>query len=309
MRRVLVTGAAGFIGSHTARTLHELGHTVLGIDNFNDYYDPSFKQENSQGLTIQNIDITDPALEHVFATFKPEVIIHLAARAGVRPSILAPQDYVNTNVAGTTHLLSLAVKHNIKNFVFGSSSSVYGERTGPFSEEDRVDNPISPYAATKKAGEEMCATFHHLYDLNCVCLRFFTVYGERGRPDMAIYKFTENILKEKPITMFGDGTSSRDYTYVGDIVQGIIASMDQEGYEIINLGGSNPIELRALISLIGELCCKEPQIKQEPMQQGDVSTTFADISKAKRLLEYTPNVAIKEGLQRFVTWFKQIRQG
>ena len=312
--KILVTGGAGFIGSHVCDRLLSLGHDVVCVDDFNDYYDPDFKERNiKQALknskyTLYRADITDlSTLKDIFAREKPEKIIHLAARAGVRYSISHPELYVRVNVLGTLNLLELAKEYKIKSFVFGSSSSVYGaNKKVPFSEEDRVDDPISPYAATKKAAEELCHAYHHLYGLKITCLRFFTVYGPRGRPDMVIYLFSKAITDGKPIKRFGNGKTKRDYTFISDIVDGIIAALDKElDFEIVNLGDSNTVELNYLISLIENAIGKKAKIEQSPLQPGDVPITYADISKAKKLLKYEPKVKIEQGIPLFVEWFNK----
>jgi UDP-glucuronate 4-epimerase len=231
--------------------------------------------------------------------------VHLAARAGVRPSIKDPVLYEQTNILGTLNLLELARDNKTSNFVFGSSSSVYGKNKNiPFCENDRTDNPISPYAATKKAGEVLCHTYHYLYNLNITCLRFFTVYGPRGRPDMAPYLFTDKIYRGEPITMFGDGKSKRDYTYIKDIVSGILAAVDaNHSFEIINLGNSQTVELKKFINIIEELLKKKAVINQEEMPKGDVPVTYADLSKANKLLQYSPQTDIKQGMREFISWY------
>jgi UDP-glucuronate 4-epimerase len=309
---ILLTGGAGFIGSWTVEELLKLGHRIFCIDNFNDYYDPKQKEANvkpflnNPNFKLYRIDIRDyETLKKIFLENKVDKIIHLAAMAGVRNSILNPKLYYDVNINGTLNVLELAKEFNIKNVVFASSSSVYGNNKKiPFSETDNVDNPISPYAASKKGGELLCYTYHHLYNMNVVCLRFFTVYGPRGRPDMAPYKFTKLIMEGKPIEVYGDGTTKRDYTYVTDIVSGIISALDIKGYEIINLGNNNPIELKYFISIIEKNTkIKAKQVKK-PMQPGDVNITYADIRKAKKLLKYNPKVPIEEGLKRLVEWYK-----
>ena len=274
--RILPTGGAGFIGSHTLDALIGLGHTVVVIDDFNDYYNPVFKAENiaryatDQRVTVYRGSITDlPLLTDIFAKEKINAVIHLAARAGVRPSIADPKLYQEVNVVGTENLLELCKEHEIKKFIFASSSSVYGNQTKiPFSETDPL-YPISPYAETKKSVELMAQSYHLLYGINCIGLRFFTVYGERGRPDMAPYLFTEKILKSQEIQRFGDGTSRRDYTYIADIVTGIIKCLDADlAYEIINLGNNKPITLNEFIATTQKLTGKKAIIKQMPMQPG-----------------------------------------
>ena len=315
MRNVLVTGGAGFIGSHlVARLLAEGAWRVLVVDDFNDFYDPSVKRRNvephagREEFKLHEADIRDrAALEEIFKATRFDVIVHLAARAGVRPSLVEPVLYAETNINGTLNLLELAREHGVRQFVFGSSSSVYGENEKvPFAEEDKVDEPISPYAATKGAGELLCHTYSHLFGLRCVALRFFTVYGARQRPDLAIHKFARLISKGEPIPVFGDGTTRRDYTYVDDIIAGVRAAMDYEAsdYEVFNLGESRTVELRELIALIEKELGREAVIDRKPLQPGDVPQTFADISKARRMLGYDPRTPIEEGIRRFVEWFK-----
>lgn len=311
--RVLITGAAGFIGSHVTEQLLERGATVLGIDNFNRFYDPAIKRSNiaaslkNTRFTLETADITDaPAMAQIFAAFKPDRVVHLAAWAGVRPSIEQPALYQKVNIEGTTNLLECCRQSGVKHFVFASSSSVYGDRENvPFCETDNVDNPISPYAATKKAGELLCYTYHHLFDISTHCLRFFTVYGPRQRPEMAIAKFTRLLAAGRPITLFGDGTSSRDYTYIDDIVSGVIASTERcDGYRVYNLGESKTIELRQLVDVIAGALGVSPSIEWLPMQPGDVQRTFAEISRARSELDYAPQINIEEGVRRYVAWFR-----
>ncbi|NOZ57684.1 MAG: NAD-dependent epimerase/dehydratase family protein [Calditrichaeota bacterium] len=312
--RILLTGGAGFIGSHLAEKLLERGDQVVCLDNFNDYYDPAVKRRNIAGMlehpayTLVEGDILDEKLlTDVFEANTFDAIVHLAARAGVRPSIQQPLLYEQVNVRGTQLLLEQARAHEVPKFIFASSSSVYGaNKKVPFSETDFVDNPVSPYAATKKAGELICYTYHHLYDISCSCLRFFTVYGPRQRPDMAIHKFTRLIDAGEPVPMFGDGSSRRDYTYIDDVLQGVIQSIDRcEGYEIYNLGESQTIALRDLISKLETLLGKKARIQKLPPQPGDVPITYADISKAREKLGYNPQFPLDEGLERFVRWFKE----
>jgi len=311
--RVLVTGAAGFIGSNLTDRLLAEGHQVLGIDNFNEFYDPKLKTRNLKSakthaeLELVRGDILDRSLlERVFAAFKPERVVHLAAWAGVRPSIAKPAIYQQVNLEGTVNLLERCRHDSVRHFVFASSSSVYGDRREvPFSEEDAVSRPISPYAATKAAGELLCYTWHHLFAINVHCLRFFTVYGPRQRPEMAIHLFTRAIDAGEPITLFGDPASSRDYTYVDDIIDGVMASIERvNGYRIYNLGESKTVPLAHLVELIGEALGKKPIVRRAPAQPGDVSRTFADISRAREELGYDPHVKIEEGVRRFVAWFK-----
>lgn len=307
MKRVLVTGAAGFIGSNLTRHLLDQGNIVVGVDNFDSFYDPQLKLANISNLLKNSNfllcegDIRDSAfIDEVMATHKPDAVVHLAARAGVRPSIEQPVLYYDVNVTGTLVLLEAMRNHGIKNMAFASSSSVYGNnKKTPFAETDNVDNPISPYAATKKADELLCYTYHHLYGFNIFCLRFFTVYGHNQRPEMAIQQFGRLIREGKTITMYGDGTSRRDYTYIDDIVDGITASIERlKGYEIINLGNHDTIALKDLIDLIAKTLGREAIIKQLPLQPGDVNITYADITKASKLLGFQPKHSIQEGLEK-----------
>jgi len=315
---ILVTGGAGFIGGHLCRRLLNDGHRVTAIDNFDPFYPRAIKEEGIDDFprgrfTLIETDIcnTDAILQALHAR-DVDAIVHLAARAGVRPSIEAPMAYEETNVGGTQSMLEVAQQLDIDTFIYGSSSSVYGNNEKvPFSEADPVREPISPYAATKRSGELLAHTFYHLYDITTHCLRFFTVYGPRQRPDLAIHKFARQLLTDQPITMYGDGTSSRDYTYVADIVDGIVSSLrrakdlDEPEYEIINLGGSETTKLKDLISGIGDAMDITPEIKQLPTQPGDVKRTYADISKARELLGYQPDTPIEEGLQKFADWVTQ----
>jgi nucleoside-diphosphate-sugar epimerase len=314
---VCVTGGAGFIGGHLCRRLFRDAHRVTAIDNFDPFYPRAIKEEGiadfpRERFTLIETDIcnTDTILQALHAR-DIDAIVHLAARAGVRPSIEAPMAYERTNVGGTQSMLTVAQELDIDTFLFGSSSSVYGNNDKvPFAEDDPVRHPISPYAATKRSGELLAHTFHHLYDITVHCLRFFTVYGPRQRPDLAIHKFARQLLTDQPITMYGDGTSSRDYTYVADIVDGIVKSLrrakslDEPEYEIINLGGSKTTQLKALISGIAEAMEITPEIERLPEQPGDVKRTYADISKARKLLGYEPDTPIKDGLRKFADWVK-----
>src|SRR5437016_3931169 len=316
MKNILITGGAGFIGSHLVdQLLGEGAWNVTIVDDFNDFYDPSIKRANisahlaNPDFKVIEADLRDrAALERAFANANYDRIAHLGARAGVRPSLKQPQLYVETNINGTLNLLELARAHNVKQFIFGSSSSVYGVNPKvPFSEDDPIFNPISPYAATKAAGELICHTYSHLYGMRIVCLRFFTVYGARQRPDLAIHKFAKLITEGKPIPVFGDGTTRRDYTYIGDIIAGVRATIDydQSNYEVINLGESRTVELHELISLLEKALDRHAEIDRQPPQPGDVPQTFADITKARRLLKYNPQTQIEEGIGKFVEWFRE----
>ena len=316
MKSILVTGGAGFIGSHLVdRLLSEGEWRVSVVDDLNDFYDPAIKRANASSheknsnYQLFKADIRDQAaLRNIFAVNSFDCVVHLAARAGVRPSLDQPQLYAETNINGTLNLLELAREHGIKQFVFGSSSSVYGINAKvPFAEDDPIRQPISPYAATKAAGELLCHTYTHLYGIRCVCLRFFTVYGPRQRPDLAIHKFARLISEGKPIPVFGDGTTRRDYTFIDDIIGGVRAAIDysKTDYEVINLGESRTVELRELISLLEKELGKTAQIDRQPLQPGDVPQTFADIAKARRLLGYNPQTQIEEGIHTFVRWFQR----
>jgi len=309
---ILVTGGAGFIGSHTIKALINKKNRVICIDNFNDYYSPKIKINNIKSLLNNKLfklykgDICDfNRLKKIFEKEKPDIVCHLAARAGVRASIENPFIYEKVNVGGTLNVLELSRMYKVKNIVVASSSSVYGNnKKVPFSENDKTDNPISPYAATKKAAELLAYNYYHLYGLNCTVLRFFTVYGPSGRPDMAPYLFTDAIYKGKVIKKFGDGRSKRDYTFISDIINGILVSLEKKlGFEIINLGNSKPIELNYFINVIENIIGKKAKIQQLPKQSGDVEITCADISKAKKLLNYNPEVTIENGMKIFIDWY------
>ena len=316
MSRLLVTGAAGFIGSHLCEALLTAGHDVAGIDNFDPFYARAVKERNladmcgRRGFRFVEADLVrDPLpLKGV------EAIVHLAARPGVQPSLEDPAAYMETNVTGTARLLDQARRAGIARVVFGSSSSVYGESTpSPFSEDAVADTPISPYAASKRAGELECRVFSHLYGTRVACLRFFTVYGPRQRPDLAIHRFTARILAGQPIQIRGDGSSARDYTYVSDVVDGILAALDwtarsgadgAEPWRVFNLGGGARVRLDRLIALIGAAAGREPVVERGADQPGDVSLTDADLRRSERELGYRPRVGIEEGIRRFVTWYK-----
>lgn len=312
MKTVLVTGGAGFIGSNLCERLLELGYMVINLDNFNDYYNPLIKVKNIR-KAVDNInykvidgDIQDKnLLLAIFNLYSVDIIIHLAALAGVRKSINNPFEYIDIDIKGTVNLLEFARRYNIKKFIFASSSSVYGDNALPFKETDTVISQISPYAAAKQSGELFCSTYNKLYGIPIVCLRFFTVYGPRQRPEMAIHNFTKLISEGKAITIFGNGTTSRDYTYVDDTIDGIITSINFDcSFEIFNLGNSNPTNINYLVNLIEENLGKKALIDYALIQPGDVTHTFADISKAQRLLKYTPKVSIEKGIEEFIKWYK-----
>jgi UDP-glucuronate 4-epimerase len=315
--RLLVTGGAGFIGSHLTRRLLGRGDRVTVLDDFNDFYEPARKRRNvapflaDPAYRLVEGDIRDEALvDRLFAEGRFDAVVHLAARAGVRPSLSEPILYEDVNCIGTLRLLEAAKRHGPQTFVFGSSSSVYGiNEKVPFAESDPVDLPISPYATTKRTGELLCFNYHHLYRINCSCLRFFTVYGPAQRPEMAIHKFTDLIARGKAVPLFGDGSTRRDYTYVDDIVDGIVAALDlAPGFEILNLGGAETTALRDLVSMIAAELEVEPRIDYLPEQPGDVPITYADVTKARRVLGYSPRVPIREGIARFVAWYRQQQQ-
>ncbi len=313
---ILVTGAAGFIGSHVCEHFIKLGHTIIGIDNFDNFYPIEFKKLNlaqlnqSKQFQFHEADIRDSmALNEIFSSQSVDVVIHLAAKAGVRPSIESIAEYYDVNVNGTVSLLESMRQHNVNRMLFASSSSIYGNNSKvPFSETDRVDNPISPYASTKKSGELLCHVYCHLYNFGITCLRFFTVYGPRQRPDLAIHKFTRLIQEGKPVPFYGDGSTSRDYTYIDDIVDGINCSLNHiGGYEIYNLGESKVITLKKMVEVIEETIHVKAILKELPLQQGDVSRTYADISKAKTELGYHPKYEFEAGIKNFVEWYNSIK--
>jgi UDP-glucuronate 4-epimerase len=308
---VLVTGGAGFIGSHTVDRLLKRGFSVTVLDDFNDFYHPGIKRANAAafGAAVRVCvgDIRDRSLvRRIFTEQRFDKVIHLAARAGVRPSIQDPELYISTNINGTFELLEAARQTGVPHFIFASSSSVYGvNQKVPFAETDLIANTISPYAMTKMAGEQLCSNYSHLYGIRCVCLRFFTVYGPRQRPDLAISKFTQLIHEGRPVPRYGDGTTARDYTYAEDIVDGIESSLNYSGsmFEVFNLGGSKTTSLNELISEIESALGRKAVIEDLPLQPGDVPVTFADISKAAQLLGYSPRTPVSEGLPRYVDWY------
>jgi UDP-glucuronate 4-epimerase len=314
--KVLVTGVAGFIGSHLCERLLDDGSQVVGVDNFDDFYDPKIKRRNieqclqNKNFQLIEADIRDSAAMEKTISDGIEIIVHMAARPGVRPSIAKPKLYADVNINGTVVLLEAAKKHKIGKFIFGSSSSVYGNnKKVPFSEEDSVDFPISPYAATKKAGELLCHTYHHLYGISITCLRLFTVYGPRQRPDLAIHKFAKLIEQARPIPVYGDGTMMRDFTYIDDIIDGTTAAMQKcSGFNIYNLGESRPISVNDLITEIEKALGKKAVKEYVPPQPGDVERTFADVTKAVKELGYNPKTTIQTGLEKFVEWLCQNSQ-
>lgn len=308
--KALITGAAGFIGSHLSERLLDSGWTVAGIDNFDDFYDPGIKRRNIRkclehaNFQLIEADVRDNVAMDKVVGDGVKTIVHLAAKAGVRPSIAQPLLYADVNVNGTMVLLEAARKHNVNRFIFASSSSVYGNnKKVPFSEDDNVDFPISPYAATKKAGELICHTYHHLCGMSVTCLRYFTVYGPRQRPDLAVHKFSKLIRQGKPIPVFGDGSMMRDFTYIDDIIDGTTAAMDRcEGFHIYNLGESRPITVNDLITEIEKALGKKAVKEYLPLQPGDVDRTYADVAMAARDLGYKPSTSIQDGLKKFAAW-------
>ena len=314
MSNILVTGGSGFIGSHLSEKLLELGHETICLDNFNDFYDPLIKRKNilkaklNPKYTLIKGDIRDGRLlDQIFTTFEIDTVVHLAALAGVRKSIDNPLEYVDVDIKGSVNLLEQSRIHKINKFIYASTSSVYGLNATPFKEDDEIKSPISPYAAAKQAGELFCHTYHVICGMPIVCLRFFTVYGPRQRPEMAIHYFTRMIDEGKKISIFGDGSSSRDYTYIDDIVNGIVASINLNcAFEIFNLGNSNPIKLNYLIDLIEKKLGKSAHRVYLEMQSGDVEHTYADITKSKAMLGYNPTVSIEEGIERFIDWYRKM---
>ncbi len=309
--KILVTGGAGFIGSNLIQSLIKANHDICCLDDFNDYYDPRIKRENIRefldynSFKVNECDIQDyKKMKEIFRKENFELVVHLAARAGVRPSIAEPDLYNRVNMIGTTHLLDLAKENKVKQFIFGSTSSVYGVNSKvPFSEDDRIDKPISPYSASKIGAEMSCHVYHYLYKLNVTILRFFTVYGPRQRPEMAIHNFAMKILKGEPLPFFGDGSSRRDYTYVDDIVGGILKAIEKNfEYDVFNLGNSKTTSLAELVELLEVTLGKKAVLKRLPMQQGDVPITYADITKSRSVLGYDPKTSIKEGIEKFANW-------
>ncbi len=311
MSKIVVTGGAGFIGSHLCEALLQRDHDVTALDSFDDFYDPRIKRRNLETaaanrlFTLVEGDIRDEGAVDRAIGDDVDVVVHLAARAGVRPSIEQPLLYTDVNVLGTAVLLEACRRHGVGTFIFGSSSSIYGNNEKvPFAESDPADNPISPYAATKKSGELLCHSYHDLYGMAITCLRFFTVYGPRQRPDLAIHKFARLISAGEAIPVFGDGSMMRDFTYIDDIIDGILRSADRAGgYHIYNLGESEPISLSELIARLEETLGRTAIIDRQPLQPGDVDRTFADVSLARQELGYQPSTDLRTGLARFVEWF------
>ena len=310
---ILITGAAGFIGSHTSEKLLSRGHHITGIDNFDPFYPKHFKLRNlegmmgKQGFHFIEGDILDTSfLNKLFNDQPIDVVIHLAARAGIRPSIDRIVAYYETNVNGTVNLLECMRTHGVRNMLFASSSSVYGNNIKtPFSETDPVDHPISPYASTKKSGELLCHVYHHLYQFNITCLRFFTVFGPRQRPDLAIHKFTRLIESGQAVPFFGDGSTARDYTYIEDITDGMECALNRlGGFNLYNLGESRVVSLSELIGVIEQRLAKKAILDKKPQQPGDVQITYADISKAQKEIGYHPTVSLSEGIDQFVNWYQ-----
>ncbi len=311
---ILLTGGAGFIGSHVAKKLLEQGNSLVIVDNFNDYYNVSLKKDRIKeiqkkfNLEVLKVDLSDyKATEKIFKKYKFDKICHLAAQAGVRYSLKNPLAYTSSNIVATVNLFELARKYNVKNFIFGSSSSVYGNNKKiPFSEKDKADFPVSLYGATKKSGEAIAHAYHDLFKINCTVLRFFTVYGPWGRPDMAYFSFTESIIKKRPIKVFNQGKMKRDFTYIDDIVQGTVKAVEKcYPYEVINLGNNKPIELEYFIACIEKAVGKKAIKQYHPFQLGDVSETWTDIKKAKKLLNFKPQISIEQGIGNFVDWYKK----
>jgi len=316
--RILITGAAGFIGSTLADRLLGEGREVVGLDSFDPFYPEAQKLRNLAGalghsaFRLERGDIRDPgAVERVFAAARPEVVVHLAALAGVRPSLERPAEYADVNVTGTSVVLEAAVRHSGPRIVFASSSSVYGEReSGPFRETDPVERPVSPYAATKRAGELVAHTFHHAYALPVTCARIFTAYGPRQRPDLAIRKFAERMLRGESIPVFGDGSSVRDFTFVDDLVDGLVRAIDRDlGFAILNFGGGRQVALLDVVKLLEAELQVTARIDWKPVQTGDVPRTWADTTAAREALGYAPRVPLEEGIRRFAAWLREAQLG
>ncbi|GAB6282666.1 MAG: GDP-mannose 4,6-dehydratase [Ignavibacterium sp.] len=307
----LITGGAGFMGSHLVDRLFNEENHITVIDNFDDFYERSIKENNisnarkNRNFKLIEGDIRDKELlKNIFNSYSIDIVVHLASKAGVRPSILAPQSYYDVNVNGTLNILEAMREFNVKNMIYASSSSIYGNnKKVPFCEGDIVDYPISPYAATKKSGELVCHTYYYLYGFNISCLRFFTVYGPRQRPDLAIHKFAKLIIEGKPIPFYGDGSTERDYTYIEDIIDGIMCAINNlKGYDILNIGESNTISLNTMVKTLEHAIGKKAIIERLPMQLGDVKRTFADITKARDRIGYNPKYSFEKGIANFISW-------
>lgn len=315
MGRYLLTGCAGFIGSQVAKSLLQGGHEVVGVDDLNDAYDPRLKQWRLKellplGLDFLRADVADPeAMEGVFRSRGPfDAVLNLAARAGVRASIEDPWIYYRTNLTGTLNLLELSRRYGVGKFVLASTSSVYGAQARmPFREDSPTDRPLSPYAASKKAAEALCYTYHHLYGLDITVLRYFTVYGPAGRPDMSYFRFCRWVVEGEPVFVYGDGTQRRDFTYVEDIAEGTLLALKPMGYEVINLGSDRPVSVLEVIELIGELAGRTPKVQFLPAHRADVPATWADITKAREILGWRPRTDLREGLRETVTWYLENR--
>jgi nucleoside-diphosphate-sugar epimerase len=312
--KLLVTGCAGFIGSTVVDLLHGQGHSVVGIDNVNDAYDVRLKEwrlqrlEQLPNLSFLKLDITDrTGLEALFQEHKFDAVINLAARAGVRQSIENPWVYVSTNIEGNLNLLDLCRAHGVLKYILASTSSLYGGAERPFSELSATDRPLSPYAASKKGAEAMCHAYHHLHGIDVSILRFFTVYGPAGRPDMSIFRFVKWVREDEPLWLSGDGTQERDFTYVGDVARGVAAALKPLGFEIINLGGNQPYSLRSVISMVENYTGHEALIEHYPFHPADVMATWADVTKARELLEWQTQVSMEEGLKSSVAWYEENR--
>lgn len=312
---VLVTGCAGFIGWRVSALLLAEGHRVTGVDNLNDAYDPRLKRwrlaelEGHRGFSFHLVDVCDQqAIEAVFAAGPFDAVIHLAARAGVRPSVKDPWAYVEANVTGALNLLDLCRRHGAGKFVLASTSSLYGDGPRPFREDQPTDRPLSPYAASKKAAEVLCHAYHHLYGLDVTVLRYFTVYGPAGRPDMSVFRFVRWIAEGEAVVLHGDGSQERDFTFVDDVARGTLLALRPAGYEVINLGSDRPVSVRSILSLLQELLGRDAVITQKPVHPADVRATWADIGKARALLGWEPRTSLEEGLRRTVEWYLQHRR-
>ncbi|MCX6786440.1 MAG: GDP-mannose 4,6-dehydratase [Candidatus Kaiserbacteria bacterium] len=316
MKTVLVTGAAGFIGSNVSQTLLEEGYRVIGVDNFDDTYNPQFKEKqiapflNNPNFVLERVDIRDlPALTAVFEAEKPSYVVHLAAKADTRDAVQNPRLYISVNIDGTLNVLELCKEFAVANLIIASSSSVYGNSPNvPWREDENADRPLSPYGATKRAVEHLAHTYHHNFGMNIVCLRYFNVYGENNRPGMVPYMWTEKLLKGEEIEISGDGSRKRDYTYIGDIVRGTILAMEKPlGFEVINLGNHTPASLNELLAVFEKVIGTKAKVKSRPSHGASVEVTYADVSKAKELLGWEPHTSLEDGIIRLVAWFRSNR--